>query len=287
MLLRSSGVVTPLRDHESLLEVDRTSLWTATRGKGPPVVLLHGGPGVCDYLAPVAEMLEDVATVHRYEQRGCGRSREHEPITIDALIADLDELRRIWGHARVSIVGHSWGATLGLLYALRHSEAVTRLVYACGVGITNDWKPEYRRARGARLTRDEQERWDALAERESEPAADAEAMELLIKTDFADPARLSHVPRPLFAFPTNHRVNAALNLEWDRLVSGGQLRDRVRTLAVPALFLHGDRDPRPAWPARELAELVGARFVVLEDVGHEPFWERPEPFRQELRSFLT
>ncbi|WP_052710912.1 alpha/beta fold hydrolase [Pseudofrankia sp. DC12] len=54
---------------------DGTRLWTEVSGGGPPVVLGHGGPGLWDYLAPVAALLDDVFTVIRFDQRGCGRSR--------------------------------------------------------------------------------------------------------------------------------------------------------------------------------------------------------------------
>jgi pimeloyl-ACP methyl ester carboxylesterase len=39
-----------------------------------PVVLLHGGPGLPDYLSPVAELVEDLTVVRRYDQRGVGGS---------------------------------------------------------------------------------------------------------------------------------------------------------------------------------------------------------------------
>jgi hypothetical protein len=39
-----------------------------------PVLLLHGGPGLPDYLSPVATMIEDLTVVHRYDQRGTGGS---------------------------------------------------------------------------------------------------------------------------------------------------------------------------------------------------------------------
>jgi proline iminopeptidase len=53
---------------------DGELLWTATVGTEPPPVLCHGGPGLWDDQGPVARMVEDLATVHRYDQRGCGRS---------------------------------------------------------------------------------------------------------------------------------------------------------------------------------------------------------------------
>jgi proline iminopeptidase len=56
------------------VNVDGARLWTARAGAGPPVVLCHGGPGLCDNLAPVSDLVEDIATVYRFDQRGCGRS---------------------------------------------------------------------------------------------------------------------------------------------------------------------------------------------------------------------
>jgi proline iminopeptidase len=281
-----------LRDAEAFVDANGATLWTATRGAGGPVLLLHGGPGICDYLEPVADMLGDVATVHRYEQRGCGRSPEVEPIDIETLVADIEALRVAWAHERWALVGHSWGATLALLYAIAHPRRVTKLAYVSGVGVTEAWKPEYRRIRDERLGARDVARWAQVDERiaagDREPTLEVEWAEFLMKVDFADPSRLSNVPRPLFAYPTNRGVNARLNADWSRLVDSGVLPEGARALRVPLLVLHGDGDPRPSWPAREVAELVpGARFVLLDDVGHEPFWERPEPLREHLRGFLA
>lgn len=281
-----------MRDVEACVEVSGTALWTATRGNGDPVLLVHGGPGICDYVGPVADMLDDVATIHRYEQRGCGRSPEVEPIDIATFIADIDELRAAWEHERWAVVGHSWGATLALLYAIEHPERVTKLVYASGTGLTEDWRPEFRRNLAERLSESERARWaqvsEVIAAGDKTPSLETESAEFLIKTDFADPSRLAMVPRPLFAYPTNRAVNARLSAEWTRMIDSGVLPDRARVLRVPTLVLHGAGDPRPSWPARQLADLIpGSRFILLDDVGHEPFWERPGPFRAHLREFLA
>ena len=61
---------------EYALTPDGCRLWTATAGSGAPLLLCHGGPGLWDYLEPVPAMIEDVATVHRYDQRGGGHGLE-------------------------------------------------------------------------------------------------------------------------------------------------------------------------------------------------------------------
>jgi proline iminopeptidase len=37
------------------------SIWTIQTGEGFPVMLCNGGAGCCDYLEPVAKMLDDGA----------------------------------------------------------------------------------------------------------------------------------------------------------------------------------------------------------------------------------
>jgi len=43
---------------EQFVDSEGAWLWTISEGKGIPVVLCNGGPGCCDYLAPVAALLE-------------------------------------------------------------------------------------------------------------------------------------------------------------------------------------------------------------------------------------
>jgi pimeloyl-ACP methyl ester carboxylesterase len=44
--------------------------WLA--GTGPPVLVLHGGPGLSDYTAPLAAELTDAFGVIRYQIEDCG-----------------------------------------------------------------------------------------------------------------------------------------------------------------------------------------------------------------------
>jgi len=98
---------------------DGASLWTAASGNGPPVVCLHGGPGLWDYLAPLAALLDGTFTVVRFEQRGCGRSTGGGRFTIAQAVDDLDQVRVALGFDRWAVVGHSRGAELALRDARR------------------------------------------------------------------------------------------------------------------------------------------------------------------------
>jgi proline iminopeptidase len=114
-------------------------------GGGFGFVLCHGGPGFWDTLAPIAAILADYGTVIRWDQRGGGRSQHQGPYTLARFVADLDAVRAAHGLDRVTVVGHSWGASLALNYAWDHPERVRSLVYISGAGLSwgGDWRREF------------------------------------------------------------------------------------------------------------------------------------------------
>jgi proline iminopeptidase len=99
--------------------------------QGIPVIVLHGGPG--GGCSPAMRRYFD-PTVYRvvlFDQRGCGRSRPHASITANTtwhLIADIETIRTDLGIDQFICFGGSWGATLALVYAIRHPDHVRHLV---------------------------------------------------------------------------------------------------------------------------------------------------------------
>ena len=98
---------------------------------GIPVVVLHGGPG--GGCSPSMRRYFDpqVFRVILFDQRGCGRSRPHASVTDNTtwhLVADIEMIRRELGIESWIVFGGSWGATLSLIYAQTHPEAVRNLV---------------------------------------------------------------------------------------------------------------------------------------------------------------
>jgi len=101
------------------------------RPDGVPVVVLHGGPG--GGCSPMMRRYFDPAVyrVILFDQRGCGRSRPHANVagnTTWHLVADIELIRRTLGIATWTVFGGSWGATLALIYAQEHPDAVEALI---------------------------------------------------------------------------------------------------------------------------------------------------------------
>ncbi len=123
-----------------MLDGDAQQIYWECSGNpnGRPAVYLHGGPG--SGCAPHDRRYfdPDVYKVILMDQRGCGRSRplvgKLDDLTVNTtahLIDDLERLREHLGIDRWTILGASWGTTLGIAYAQAFPHRVVALVLAC------------------------------------------------------------------------------------------------------------------------------------------------------------
>lgn len=93
-----------------------------------PVLLLDSPSSPPEELDAVVDLLDEVATVHRF------RPQRRDP-GIAGHVADIEELRVSWGHDRMVLIGHSLGAVLALAYAGTHPRRAASVGYLSGVGI--------------------------------------------------------------------------------------------------------------------------------------------------------
>src|ERR1051326_6883341 len=116
---------------QTTVELNGVRIYTRRVGDGPPVVVLHGGPGAHhDYLLPQYDRLALGRTLLYYDQRGGGRAPvpRDTPVGWREHVADLEALRDHWGLEQVTLLGYSWGGLLAVLYALEHPARIDRLV---------------------------------------------------------------------------------------------------------------------------------------------------------------
>jgi pimeloyl-ACP methyl ester carboxylesterase len=121
--------------------LDGTKMYLLTRGadRSAPVLLwLHGGPGGAErpLFRYFNSELENHFVVVYGDQRGAGRSFDPKAdphrLTIAQHVVDLDavvdHLRQSLGQDKIILMGHSWGAALGLLYAQAHPDKISAFI---------------------------------------------------------------------------------------------------------------------------------------------------------------
>lgn len=150
--------------------------WTLIRGadrSNPVLLFIHGGPGspYMGFSHQFQAALEQHFVVVQWDQRGSGKSYAGTPaasMRLQQFQSDTHEmvlhLRQRFQRERIYLLGHSWGAYLGLLEAWRHPENLHAFV---GAGQMIDLVEQERQSHRWAM-RQARERGDEAAMRELE-----------------------------------------------------------------------------------------------------------------------
>lgn len=110
-------------------------IWFKVSGSknSSPVFYLHGGPGYASYSFQnsIGPELEKRLQMIYFDQRDCGYSKEvaaDAPLTIEALVSDIEALRQHLGLNTINLLGHSFGGLLAIEYARKYPSAVDKMV---------------------------------------------------------------------------------------------------------------------------------------------------------------
>lgn len=268
------------------LEIRGVRIFERRIGRGPPTVVLHGGPGAHhDYLLPNFDALAHDRELIYYDQRGAGRSPVPREIPVGwrEHVFDLEALRQEWGREQLTLAGYSWGGLLALLYAIEFPNRVARLALVSPAPAWREARIEFERRFAERnLAPDLQRQRAALREgglRERDPSEYAQRLfELSVAPYFSDPARARDL--------TPFRVTGRTQQEVWATLGDYDLRPAISRLAIPALVLHGEDDPIPLKTAETVARLLGAEFRALPRCGHVPYVEAFDEFVRLMDGFL-
>lgn len=245
-------------------------------GSGPPLLLLHGGPALTDYMDMLAPEVGGWRTV-RYQQRGLAPSTPSGPFTVERHVADAVAVLDTLGIRRAVVLGHSWGGYLAPQLALAHRDRVAGLVLVDPPGAVGDaGLAELGQNLRARLSPAAEARFAEVAARLDGPdPTDADALEsltLLWPGYFADPA--SAPPLPPY-IRTSLAAYAGTFASVAEQLAGG-LSEKLGGVRAPAVFVLGEQSPLPVSQGQHAAALIPqAEVEVIQGAGHLPWHEQP------------
>jgi proline iminopeptidase len=273
-------------------------LYYQLAGPGPEVlVFVQGGPGVdLREEAPDFEALTKGRTVIYYDHRGGGRStlpEDESLLTIDALVEDLEAVRRHFGLERMDVAAFSFGPIVAGRYAAKYPERVRRLLLVGAVG--------------PRRTPYSEQYGKALFERASEPQR-RRMVELFQSWGTAeDPIALCReywsITAPLLMTPegrarkrsqhcvgTSESVRYGLTKTSPKVIASlgdWDLRQELGRVRATTLVIHGEQDLFPLEGAKEwAASIPGARLLAVPGAAHAPHLEAPDVFFPAVDTFL-
>ncbi|PLT27815.1 alpha/beta fold hydrolase [Peribacillus deserti] len=119
-----------------LIEIRGKKLYVECYGShdSPAVLYLHGGPGEScyDFSYHQSRRLEGRFRLIAIDQRGVCRSeaiKDDEVFGLDDLIEDCEALRNHLNIKKWSLIGHSFGGFLSLLYVSRYPHSINKVVF--------------------------------------------------------------------------------------------------------------------------------------------------------------
>ena len=237
-------------DAEHYVKNGDVKIWTEISGtkNGSYIILCNGGPGDCDYLLPISQMVDDGFAVIRFEPRGCGRSEKDGKYDIATTISDLEAIREYYKINTWSICGHSFGAIIALFYVIAYPDRVISFIDIAGGGLQYS------------------DKWLA---------------------DYHVKLKKHGEARPEMLYQMNSDVNQAGFLSFLSYVQSPCLYKVISELKIPSLFICAENDIRPNWPTEQIQALIGnSKLVSIPGAAHYIWLTHYNELKLELRKFL-
>jgi len=277
-------------------------------GAGPDtVVVLHGGPGLnLEGLRPDLQPLTRRHTLLYFDQRGSGHSEMPDTLRLTAalMVEDVEAVRQAFRLDQVSLLGHSWGGGLAILYAAQYPARVRRMIIVGPIPPRlHPYFDQYLAGQAARHDSSDQARsaaLDSLVATAPDPhAACRESNHIYLRGVAATSEAADRIKGDLCAGTSeNVRLQGVvLRRMWASMIPGfpkGEFADwsydwspLAARVTAPTLVVHGDQDPLPLAGSREwVGALPAGRLLVIQNAGHYPHAEKPEQFFPAVEDFL-
>ena len=245
-----------------------------THGKSPfQIVVLHGGPGAWGEMAPVAEYLSDTyGIIETFLLEA----------TLQGQILELKQIIDIHKIEKVVIIGFSWGAWLGYLFAAKFPDLMKKLILVGSGPYEHQYYLELIETRNNRMSQDQKDQYSVILNNLQDPnvtnkdAYISKLGALCGNIDQYDDVDVEEtILSPHFDLDRSSHFQQALN-EVIEMRKSGDLLKEAEKIKCSVVAIHGDYDPHPANGVNIPLEkkIVNFQFFLLEKCGHKPWTER-------------
>lgn len=276
-----------------LVSIGDTRLYVDSRGDGPPLFVLHGGPGLDhrtfgDYLDPLGDRFRLLLV----DQRSQGRSDRTPESTwsLSQMAADVTALAGALGLARYAVLGHSYGAFVALQHATDFPGSPAATIVSSGVPSARFLEhvdANLATFEPIELREPVRRSWEIekVAVTPDQVAALLHDQMPFHFADPRDPRIAEYEQRTQGSIFSPDVLRHFANLEYGSI----EVEDRLPLVSHPVLVLAGRHDRVCSVPAADAMAggLPQAELVVFEASGHMTFVEETERYLETVRRFLA
>jgi pimeloyl-ACP methyl ester carboxylesterase len=196
--------------------------------------------------------------------------------SIESLLVELRGVLTRQGHPPVTLIGHSWGAWLSILFASKYPGQVKKLILVGSGPLEEKYASKVMETRLDRLDENDTARLNKLmhqintAPERMKDRIFLEMADLLRKADAFQPDGEPYVNTDF-----DYRMFESVWAEAESMRSSGGLIRHAARLTCPVTAIHGVYDPHPVYGIKLPLEktIKDFRLILLEKCGHEPWSE--------------
>jgi proline iminopeptidase len=298
-LLTSAVLLTALnvgftQGMERLLKVNNTEINVRVVGLGSPILIVHGGPGLNHtYFLPHLIKLSNEHQLIFIDQRACGKSSgtlDSTQMSLDWLVKDMEAIRDQLNLGKVSILAHSWGALLGLLYSARYPENIRCLIIANSVSPkAGEYDQRTNEIINSRYSKADSMLRDQTLRSPAFKRGDVEAYNQLFKLSFKQSFyNKLYIDSLNLVLPPDFLQKRNVLFFMAKELSAYDFYPELKKIKCRTLIIHGDYDAIPVELAQKINQgIFHSELLVIKNAGHFPFIEQNEKFIRGVNKFLN
>ena len=277
---------------EENLKTKDGSIHYKVYGKGYPLLIINGGPGMnCEGFSTLAKLLSDKFMTIIYDQRGTGKSElnsiDSSTVTMDLMAKDIETLRKHLQIKKWIILGHSFGGWLAQHYASKYPKSLEGLILSGSGGIDLELLDYFSANTTIRLGKSEK---DTLANW-SKRISDGD-------TTYHAKLQRAKVLASAYLFKKDHIPTIAQRLTQSKpIITGLVFKDlykikydckkSLRNFSKPVLIIQGRQDIVGDGTAyKTQMTLKNSTLVFLNDCGHYGWLDQREKYILEIENFI-
>ena len=258
---------------------DGVKIFVQEFGKGAPVVLLAGGPGLNpDYLQPLWDKLSGNYRCIVLNERGTGKSIlpvvDSASMSMDNYVNDIEALRKYLKLEKLILAGHSWGGMLCMVYLAREPKHVKKIILLDSGGPSEKFTKTFDANVNKKLTQrdlEEVKRLDSLGLDDSNAK---------LPGYFYDRSRAlaaaKTMPENIQGQQGVFKYTAA-----NYFAGSGFMMKNLKKTIVPVFLIQGEADPMGESTAMDIKEVLPQTVIhFIDHAGHFPWLENPPQVKE-------
>ncbi len=280
------------QDEGGLQLVNGTKLFVRSIGKGEPIIVVHGGPGLNhEYFLPHLESLSKRFTLFFYDQRASGRSQipANDSISLKFFTEDIESIRKSLAAEKITILAHSWGAIPAVNYAYNYRHRVKRLILCNPVPLSKEYDAELQATQRSKFTSQDSTDRSIIVGSPAFKLGRASAYKNLLmysfRHSFFDEQNISKLRLEV---PENYvKASQALYTGLGKELANYNYYDYLKSFEFKVLIIHGSADAVPlAALTRMHDQIPQATLLIFHKSGHFAFIEQRKKFDSEVTDFI-